>query len=93
MCDLTEMTASPRKRLILPFMAPLYHGFAQPFGWAAFRLIIGGLLMVEGWPKILAPMAQVGFVETVLGLPGGWFFSPLLAVLQFVGGGLISSAC
>ena len=85
-----EFTSSPRERLILPFMAPFYHGFAQPVGWAVFRLIIGGLLMVEGWPKIIAPMAQVGFVENVLGWPAGWFFSPLLAIMQFVGGFLIA---
>lgn len=85
-----EFTASPRDRLIWPFMAPFYHRFAQPVGWAVFRLLIGGLLMVEGWPKIMAPMAQVGFVENVLGWPAGWFFSPLLAVMQFVGGFLIA---
>lgn len=84
-----EMTSSPRERLILPFMAPFYHCFAQPVGWAIFRVIIGGLLMVEGWPKITAPFAQVGFVENVLGWPAGWFFSPLLAVMQFVGGAMI----
>ncbi len=85
-----EMTATRRERLVLPFLAPFYHGFAQPVGWLAFRLIIGGLLMVEGWPKIQAPLAQVGFVEQVLGWPAGWFFSPALAVLQFVGGALIA---
>lgn len=85
-----EMTSSPRERLILPFMAPFYHGFVQPVGWAVFRVIIGGLLMVEGWPKILAPMAQVGFVENTLGWPAGWFFSPLLAIMQFVGGAMIA---
>lgn len=90
MTDMPEMTSSPRDRLILPAMAPFYHGFAQPFGWALFRVIIGGLLMVEGWPKIIDAMGQVGFVENVLGLPAGWFFSPLLAVLQFVGGGMIA---
>ncbi|WP_434287304.1 DoxX family membrane protein [Celeribacter sp. SCSIO 80788] len=84
-----EMTSGPQERLILPFLAPFYHGFAQPVGWLIFRVIIGGMLMVEGWPKITAPMAQVGFVENVLGLPAGWFFSPLLAVLQFFGGALI----
>ena len=86
MTELSEMTSSPRERLILPFLGPFYHGFAQPVGWAVFRVIIGGLLMVEGWPKIIAPMAQVDFVENVLGLPAGWFFSPLLAVIQFFGG-------
>ncbi|WP_417278249.1 DoxX family protein [Celeribacter sp.] len=85
-----EMTSGPRERLILPFLASFYHGFAQPFGWLAFRVIIGGLLMVEGWPKITAPMGQVGFVENVVGLPAGWFFSPLLAILQFFGGAMIA---
>ncbi len=89
MSELPEMTASAKERLILPFMAPFYHHFAQPFGWLAFRLIIGGLLMIEGWPKILAPMAQVGFVEG-LGISPGWLFSPVLAVMQFVGGFLIA---
>ena len=88
MSNLPEMTSSPRERLILPFMAPFYHHFAQPFGWLVFRVVIGGLLMVEGWPKIVAPLAQSGFVES-LGFYPGWFFSPLLAVMQFVGGFLI----
>lgn len=88
--NMKEFTSSPRERLVLPFMAPFYHEFAQPVGWALFRVIIGGMLMVEGWPKILAPMAQVGFVENVLGWPAGWFFSPLLAIMQFVGGFLIA---
>lgn len=83
-----EMTSSPRERLILPFLAPFYHAFAQPVGWAVFRLIIGAYLMVEGWPKITAPMAMTGFVESI-GFVPGWFFSPLLAVVNFIGGALI----
>jgi putative oxidoreductase len=75
--------------LFLPFMGPFYRGFAQPYGWAAFRLVIGGLLMVEGWPKIISPMAQTGFVESI-GMYPGWFFSPLLAIMQFVGGAMIA---
>lgn len=85
-----EMTSSPRERLLLPFMAPFYHNFAQPVGWLVFRLIIGGLLMVEGWPKVIAPMAQTGFIENVLGLPLPWLFSPLLAIIEFGGGFLIA---
>ncbi|MGU3575381.1 DoxX family protein [Brucellaceae bacterium C25G] len=83
-----EMTSGPRSRLILPFMSSFYHSFAQPVGWLAFRIIIGGLLMIEGWPKIINPFAQAGFVEA-FGLYPGWFFSPLLAIMQFVGGFLI----
>lgn len=89
MSELAEMTSSPRGRLILPGLAPFYHGFAQPVGWALFRLIIGGALVYEGWPKIIAPLAQAGFVESI-GLAPGWFFSPLLAVMQFGGGLMIA---
>lgn len=77
-------------RLIIPSMRGFFTHFAEPFGWTVFRIIIGGLLMVEGWPKIIAPMAQVGFVENVLGIGPGWFFSPLLAVMQFIGGFMIA---
>lgn len=89
MSNLPEMTSSPKERLILPFMAPFYHQFAQPFGWLIFRVVVGGLLMVEGWPKIIAPFAQTAFVEGI-GFYPGWFFSPLLAVMQFAGGFLIA---
>lgn len=90
MMEFPEMTATRRERLILPALAGFYHSFAQPFGWLAFRLVIGGALLSEGWPKILAPMGQAGFIENVLGLPAGWFFSPLLAIVQCVGGALIA---
>lgn len=86
-----DFTSTPRDRLVIPALAPFYHSFAQPFGWLAFRIIIGGFLMLEGWPKILDPLAQVGFVENVLGWPAGWFFSPLLAIMQFVGGFMIAA--
>lgn len=88
MTDMPEMTSSPRERLILPFLAPFYHGIAQPLGWLALRVVVGAYLMVEGWPKITAPLAMSGFVEA-MGFYPGWFFSPLLAVVNFVGGALI----
>uniref|UniRef100_UPI0035ADDBA2 DoxX family protein n=1 Tax=Paenirhodobacter enshiensis TaxID=1105367 RepID=UPI0035ADDBA2 len=80
-----EMTSSPRERLILPFMAPFYHKLAQPYGWAVFRIIIGGYLALEGWPKILAPMSSIPFAQ-MMGFYPGWLFSPLLSVVQFFGG-------
>ncbi|MDR0808836.1 MAG: DoxX family protein [Gemmobacter sp.] len=85
---MSDMTNAPRTRLILPFLGPFYRGFAQPVGWLAFRITIGGLLMVEGWPKITAPFAMAGFVESI-GFTPGWLFSPLLALLNFVGGAMI----
>ncbi|WP_430513043.1 DoxX family protein [Pannonibacter phragmitetus] len=57
--------------------------------FAGLRIAIGGMLAVEGLPKILAPMGQVGFVEN-LGFYPGWLFSPMLAVMQFVGGIMIA---
>jgi len=85
---MTGKSFCAEKRLFLPFMAGFYANVAQPVGWVAFRLIIGGHLVVAGWPKILAPLAQAGFVESI-GLYPGWLFSPVLAALQFVGGLLI----
>lgn len=76
-------------RYILPFMQSFYETFAQPLAFAAFRIAIGGMLMIEGYPKIMAPMAQIGFVEN-LGFYPGWLFSPMLAVMQFFGGFMIA---
>jgi len=78
-----------RERLIMPFLEKFYAGFAEPIGWAAFRVTIGLSLVVAGWPKIVAPLAQSGFVES-LGMYPGWFWSPLLAAMQFFGGMMIA---
>lgn len=86
---MTETFVTPRERLILPFLEKFYAGFAQPVGWLIFRVAIGGALILEGWPKILAPMSQIGFLENI-GLYPGWFFSPLLAIMQVVGGLMIA---
>lgn len=77
--------STSRDRLYFPFLTSFYNGFAQPVGWLAFRLIIGGMLTIEGWNKIQNPMGLVGFVES-LGIGPGWFFSPLIAVTNFAGG-------
>jgi putative oxidoreductase len=86
---MSDVFQTPRERLVLPFLEKVYSAFAQPVGWLGFRLAIGGMLVLEGWPKITAPLAQVGFVES-LGFHPGWLFSPLLAALQFFGGLLIA---
>lgn len=74
-----------RDRLYFPFLQGFYNGFAQPVGWLAFRLIIGGMLTFDGWFKIQNPMGLAGFVES-LGVGPGWFLSPLIAVANFAGG-------
>ncbi len=72
-------------RLVLPFLGGLYDNVAQPLSWLILRVFVGGALMIEGWPKIIAPFAQTGFVEGI-GFHPGWFWSPLLAAMQFFGG-------
>ncbi|MGH1370098.1 MAG: DoxX family protein [Maritimibacter sp.] len=79
---------TPKERLFFPFLSGFYAQFAQPAGWVAFRVVIGGMLMIEGWSKIQDPMALSGFVES-LGIGPGWFFSPLIAIVNFFGGALI----
>lgn len=81
--------SAQKERLLLPFMAGFYEKFAQPLAWAGFRAPIGGMLMIEGYPKIMAPMAQVGFVEN-LGFHPGWLWSPTFAAIQFFGGALLA---
>ncbi|MFB9952306.1 DoxX family protein [Rhizobium puerariae] len=78
-----------KKELVIPALGPFYERLAQPMAWGIFRLAIGGMLTVEGWPKIIAPFAQVGFVEG-LGFHPGWLWSPALAAMQFFGGMLIA---
>lgn len=86
---MSDAFATQREKLILPFLSPVYDKFAEPVGWLGFRLTIGLSLVVAGWPKIVAPFAQSGFVESI-GMYPGWFWSPLLAVMQFFGGMLIA---
>jgi len=74
-----------KDKMFLPFMGVFYDRIAQPLAWVGFRVLIGLALVFEGWPKIQAPLAQVGFVESLNFYPG-WFWSPLLAVMQFFGG-------
>lgn len=85
---MSDVFQTPRERLVMPFLEKFYAGFAQPLGWVGFRIVLGLSLVVSGWPKITAPLAQSGFVESI-GMYPGWFWSPFLAALQFVGGFLI----
>lgn len=75
-------------RLIIPGMGGFYDRFAQPLAHLGLRVAVGLLLIIEGWPKIIAPYSMAGFTEGI-GLYPGWFWSLVLAVLQFVGGVLI----
>ena len=81
----TESLDPRTEQLIVPQLADFYKNIAQPAVWLVLRVAVGGALILEGWPKILAPFAQVGFVEGI-GFHPGWFWSPLLALIQFFGG-------
>lgn len=74
-----------RDNLIIPALGGLYEQFAMPVAWLLLRLTLGGWMLIEGWPKLMDPMGQIGFVETI-GFHPGWLFSPLLAVMQVAGG-------
>lgn len=80
-----EAPEAGRKRLILPALSGFYDGFAKPFAWTALRLAVGAVLAYEGWVKMGNPMGMTGFVES-LGFWPGWFWSPAMAVANFVGG-------
>jgi len=80
-----QSSEAATSRLIIPPLAGFYEYFAQPASWLALRLFVGGALVLEGWPKIIAPFAQTGFVESI-GFYPGWLWSPLLAIMQFFGG-------
>jgi len=79
---------APQTPLIIPALGGFYDGFAKPLAHFGLRLLVGGMLVMEGWPKVLAPFAMAGFTES-LGLAPGWFWSAVLAFLQFGGGILI----
>lgn len=78
-----------RENLLIPVLSPLYDKIAQPMAWTILRLAVGGMLMHEGWPKIIDPLAQIAFLEKA-GYHPGWLWSPTLAGLQFIGGLLIA---
>lgn len=46
---------SPKTRLFLPIMEKFYQGFAEPLAFTAFRVAIGAMLVIEGYPKSWRP--------------------------------------
>lgn len=81
----TQAEQAHETRLVMPFLRRFYEYVAQPLSWLVLRVFVGGALIIEGWPKIIAPFAQTGFVESI-GFYPGWLWSPMLAVMQFFGG-------
>ncbi len=62
-----------REQLFVPLLEGFYRYIVKPAVWLILRIAVGVALILEGWPKILAPFAQVGFVEG-LGIYPGWFW-------------------
>lgn len=75
----------PKTRLAIPMLGAFYERFAKPFAWLALRLAVGAVLAYEGWVKMGNPMAMAGFVESLHFYPG-WFWSPVLGLVNLVGG-------
>ena len=76
----------------IPYIIPKLHGLyaaLAPLSVLCMRVIAGVAFMVHGWPKINAPMGAVGMVEG-LGFHPGWFWAPLLAATEFLGGLLLT---
>lgn len=88
MSDTTDFRGTANRtddHLFLPFLSNFYERFAKPFAWVALRVAVGGVLAYEGWRKMGNPMAMSGFVESLNFYPG-WFWSPLLGLVNLVGG-------
>ena len=79
---------SPRDRLFLPFLGPVYSSLSES-AETLLRLVAGLLLVTHGYGKILNPFGAVGMVEG-LGFYPGVFWSPLLAATEFFGGILVA---
>lgn len=65
--NMPEYFDTPWDGLFLTLQSRFYSDFAQPVGWLALRIIIGGMFMMEGRHKIQHPMAQLGFVVEMIG--------------------------
>lgn len=78
-------SGSSSQRLLIPALGGFYDNVAKPFAWVALRVAVGAVLAYEGWLKMGNPLAMSGFVES-LGFYPGWFWSPLLGLVNLVGG-------
>lgn len=79
---------SQRHSLIIPALGGLYARL-DAAAETMLRVVCGLALVTHGFPKIMNPFGAVGMVEG-LGFYPGVFWSPLLAVTEFVGGFLIA---
>lgn len=48
-------TSPVKTRFILPIMGKFYESFAEPLAFTAFRVAIGAMLVIEGYPKSWRP--------------------------------------
>jgi len=77
-----------KKELRFPKMATFYDHFAQPLAWLALRFTVGAALIIQGIPLVMDPLSMKSFLEGI-GLFPGHVWSPLLMMIQVLGGILI----
>lgn len=75
-------------RLFVPALGSLYVKLANP-SIAILRIIAGLALVTHGYGKIMQPMGNIDFLESI-GFWPGEFWSPLLACTEFFGGLLLA---
>jgi|SRR5690606_27436974 len=78
-----------KKELHFPRLATFYDNFAQPVAWTALRFVVGAALVVQAIPLIKDPLSMTGFFESIGFFPGH-VWSPVLLVVQVLGGILIA---
>lgn len=78
-----------KKELHFPKLATFYDNFAQPVAWVALRLTVGVALVVQAIPLLKDPMSMASFLEGIGFYPGN-VWSPVLMVIQVLGGVLIA---
>ncbi len=82
------MNEDTKTGLIIPFLGDIYERL-EVIAETILRVVTGIALIVHGFPKIMDPFGAVDMVEG-LGFYPGVFWAPLLAVVEFFGGILLT---
>lgn len=75
------------ENLIFPGLAKVY-ATLTPLVEALMRIVAGGLLLMHGWPKLMAPFGASDMVASI-GFGPGFFWSPLLSIAEPLAGILL----
>ncbi|MCD7059178.1 DoxX family protein [Pelagibacterium xiamenense] len=85
---MTDISQSQEPRFIVPALSRLY-ALGTPIAETVLRVATGAALMMHGSGKILNPLGSAGMIENMVGLYPGWFWAPLHAGAEFIGGALL----